>query len=84
VADSGPGVPEEELPRIFDAFHRVDRSRTRETGGVGLGLTIVKACIDSCGGMVTARNREPHGLEVTVQLSAAAEENVPSLSETPG
>lgn len=84
VADSGPGVPEEELPRIFDAFHRVDRSRTRETGGVGLGLTIVKACIDSCGGMVTARNREPHGLEVTVQLSAAAEENAPSLSETPG
>jgi two-component system sensor histidine kinase CpxA len=83
VADSGPGVPEEELPKIFDAFHRVDSSRTRETGGVGLGLTIVKACIDSCGGSIIARNRQPHGLEVTFQLSAATaeEENLPTLTE---
>lgn len=72
VADSGPGVPEEELPRIFDAFYRVDASRTRDTGGTGLGLAIVKTCVEGCFGTVTARNRPPHGLEVTMTLRAAA------------
>jgi len=68
VADCGPGVPEEELPKIFDAFHRVDTSRTRETGGTGLGLTIVKGCVESCRGTLKAQNRQPHGLEVVVTL----------------
>ena len=72
IADSGPGVPEAELPKLFDAFYRVDSSRTRETGGVGLGLTIVKTCIESCNGTVVARNRQPHGLEVTLELPVAA------------
>jgi len=70
VADQGPGVPEEELSKIFDAFYRVDASRTRQTGGTGLGLAIVRTCIDSCEGSVTARNRQPHGLEVVIQLPA--------------
>jgi two-component system sensor histidine kinase CpxA len=81
IADSGPGVPEADLGRIFDAFYRVDTSRTRETGGAGLGLTIVKRCIESCGGTVSARNREPRGLEVVVWL-ATRESTVP-LRETP-
>ncbi len=68
IADSGPGIPASELPKIFDAFYRLDASRTRETGGVGLGLTIVKTCVESCRGSVTARNREPHGLEVLIKL----------------
>ncbi|MEI8235129.1 MAG: HAMP domain-containing sensor histidine kinase [Verrucomicrobiota bacterium] len=68
VADCGPGVPEEELPKLFDAFYRVDGSRTRDTGGVGLGLTIVKTCVESCRGTVVARNRAPHGLEVEIRL----------------
>ncbi len=72
VADSGPGVPEEELPRIFDAFYRVDASRTRDTGGTGLGLAIVKTCVESCLGSVTASNREPHGLEIRITLHTAA------------
>ena len=72
VADHGPGVPEEELPKIFDAFYRVDSSRTRDTGGTGLGLAIVKTCIDSCSGTVTARNREPHGLEMRIRLHAGS------------
>ncbi len=72
IADQGPGVPVEELPKIFDAFYRVDSSRTRDTGGTGLGLAIVKTCIDSCSGTVTARNREPHGLEMQIRLHAAA------------
>ena len=73
VADTGPGVPEEELPKIFDAFYRVDTSRTRETGGVGLGLSIVKMCVEACGGTVTARNRPAGGLEIVVLLPAASE-----------
>jgi len=71
IADVGPGVPEEELPKLFDAFYRVDGSRTRETGGVGLGLTIVKTCIESCRGTVVAHNRHPHGLEVVMRLPEA-------------
>ncbi len=71
VADCGPGVPEADLPRIFDAFYRVDPSRTRATGGTGLGLAIVKSCVESCGGTVTARKRQPRGLEIQVHLRAA-------------
>jgi two-component system sensor histidine kinase CpxA len=70
VTDSGPGVPELELSKIFDAFYRTDASRTRDTGGVGLGLTIVKTCVESCRGTVTARNREPSGLEVLIRMPA--------------
>jgi len=70
LSDQGPGVPDEELPKIFDAFYRVEPSRPRGSGGTGLGLAIVKACIESCSGSVTARNRQPQGLEVVVRLPA--------------
>ncbi len=70
VADQGPGVPEESLPRLFDAFYRPDEARSRETGGVGLGLAIVKSCVEACGGSVTARNREEGGFEVEMAFSA--------------
>ena len=76
VADHGPGVPPESLDRIFEPFYRVDVSRQRETGGVGLGLAIVKTCIQACGGRVSARNREPHGLDVLLVL-ARARDSVP-------
>ena len=68
MADSGPGVPPESLPKLFDPFYRVDNSRARQTGGAGLGLTIVQTCVEACGGRVIARNREPSGLEVTISL----------------
>jgi two-component system sensor histidine kinase CpxA len=71
ISDTGPGVPEDELPKIFDAFYRVDASRNRQTGGSGLGLAIVRTCIESCNGAVTVENRLPHGLEVRVTLRAA-------------
>lgn len=72
VADNGPGVPVDSLPRLFDAFYRPDTARTRETGGTGLGLAIVKTCIEACHGTVAARLGEPHGLEVCFTLPAAA------------
>lgn len=69
VGDSGPGVAEAELERIFEPFYRPDSARTREAGGTGLGLAIVRSCVDSCGGRVNARNRLPSGLEVVIRLA---------------
>lgn len=70
VSDNGPGVPEADLPKLFDPFYRVDAARTRETGGTGLGLAIVKTCVESCGGTVACWNRAPQGLEVAIHLPA--------------
>ncbi len=72
VMDRGPGIPAEEQPQIFDPFFRGEPSRSRETGGVGLGLAIVKTCVEACQGTVTARNRQPSGLQVEMTLRAAA------------
>jgi two-component system sensor histidine kinase CpxA len=72
VGDCGPGVPEAELPKLFDPFYRVDVSRTRETGGAGLGLSIVKTCIESCGGTVSCHNRETGGFEAVMRLTAGS------------
>jgi two-component system, OmpR family, sensor histidine kinase CpxA len=71
VSDEGPGVPETELPKLFDPFYRVDTSRARETGGVGLGLAIVKTCVESSRGTITCRNRTPRGFEAVIRLPAA-------------
>ena len=71
IIDSGPGVPEEFLQRLFDPFFRLDDARTRETGGVGLGLTIVRTCVEACGGSVSCRNCTPSGLEVSIRLYPA-------------
>lgn len=71
IEDCGSGIPEESLEQVFDPFYRIDSSRSRETGGVGLGLSIVKTCIESCGGTVSCENRKPTGLRVVIQLPVA-------------
>lgn len=71
VSDCGPGLPASELDRVFTPFYRLDASRNRDTGGAGLGLAIVRSCVESSGGSVVCRNREPHGLEVEITLQAA-------------
>ncbi len=68
VTDNGPGVPAAELARIFEPFHRLDPARSRETGGNGLGLAIVRTAIESCGGEVTASLPDSGGLRVTLRL----------------
>jgi two-component system sensor histidine kinase CpxA len=79
VRDYGPGVPTEALPRIFDAFYRVEKDRARTSGGVGLGLAIARRAVELHGGKLIARNADP-GLEVEMMLRVAA----PATSSSPG
>jgi len=71
VLDEGPGIPVEDLGRIFERFYRVDKARSRETGGTGLGLSIVKHLVELHGGRVTAANRPEGGAVLTVALRRA-------------
>lgn len=73
VSDDGPGIPEEELERVFDAFYRVDTARSRGTGGHGLGLSIARRAVEQHGGRIRAENRHP-GLCVTVLLPVSRED----------
>jgi two-component system sensor histidine kinase CpxA len=70
IADSGPGLPASELEEVFQPFYRPEAARTRETGGAGLGLAIVRSCVEACHGTVECRNRRQGGLEVTLRLPA--------------
>lgn len=68
VADSGAGVPDANLEKLFDPFYRIESDRSRQTGGTGLGLAIVKTCIEACRGKVHAENLEPKGFAVIITL----------------
>jgi signal transduction histidine kinase len=70
VLDTGPGVEEAELPLIFNRFWRSDKSRTRMTGGAGLGLAIVQHLVEAQGGTVMAANRPGRGLQISLRLPA--------------
>jgi two-component system OmpR family sensor kinase len=74
VIDDGPGIPDEDLPRLFDRFYRADSSRTRTSGGAGLGLAIVRAIVTAHGGRIEAANLPSGGARMTVVLPAIAEE----------
>ena len=68
--DDGPGIAEEHLPYIFDAFYRVDKSRSRAMGGSGLGLSIVKSMVEACNGTISVRNDEKRGTCFLINLSS--------------
>lgn len=68
VTDTGVGIPEEDLPHIFDRFYRVDKARSRETGGTGLGLSIVKQIMQMHGGDITAKSTFGKGSTFTIEL----------------
>jgi two-component system sensor histidine kinase CpxA len=68
VSDSGPGVPEDALAKLFEPFYRLDDARGRLTGGVGLGLAITERAVRFHGGKVTASNRNGSGLLVEIRL----------------
>ena len=73
VADNGVGIPEEDLPRIFDRFYRVDKARSRAAGGTGLGLAIVRDTVRRRGGVVSASNAPTGGAVFTVRWPDAGE-----------
>ncbi|MGB6248500.1 MAG: ATP-binding protein [Terriglobales bacterium] len=70
VLDSGPGVPDQALPKIFEPFYRLDDARNRQTGGAGLGLSIADRAIRLHGGQLRASNRKEGGLQVEIRIPA--------------
>ena len=71
VEDSGEGIAPEEIPRVFERFYRVDHSRSRTTGGVGLGLTIAKRLVEAHGGAIHAESTQGHGSRFIFELPLA-------------
>lgn len=72
VSDTGIGIPAEDIPRIFERFYRVDRSRSREMGGTGLGLSIVKHLVNAHGGQVDVQSKPGVGTTFRITLPLAA------------
>ncbi|MFZ5691896.1 MAG: ATP-binding protein [Pseudomonadota bacterium] len=68
VEDDGPGIPEDQLAKVFEPFYRVEESRSRDTGGVGLGLAIARTVVEAQGGTLTLANRRPAGLRALIAL----------------
>ena len=68
VTDTGPGIPPEDLPHLFERFYRGDRARTRASGGSGLGLAIAKQWVEAHGGMIRVENVEEGGARFTIRL----------------
>jgi two-component system, OmpR family, sensor histidine kinase CpxA len=74
VTDSGPGVPEDALDKLFRPFYRIDDARGRQTGGVGLGLAITDRAVRLHGGSIRVSNRPQGGLMVEIRLPLSSEE----------
>jgi signal transduction histidine kinase len=68
ILDAGPGIPMDELESVFEPFHRVETSRSRDTGGTGLGLAIARKLADSIGAEISLSNRPERGLEALITL----------------
>lgn len=81
IEDSGPGVSDEALNRLFDRLYRTDASRSRKTGGSGLGLSICKAIVEGHDGTILARNSEKGGLKIEIHFPAIllCKNQLPSL-----
>jgi signal transduction histidine kinase len=70
VTDNGPGIPPQDLPRVFERFYQVDKSRVRRGSGAGLGLAIAREIIQAHGGRIAAESVEGLGTRITVELPA--------------
>jgi signal transduction histidine kinase len=68
VSDTGPGIPAADLEHIFERFHRLDQSRSRDSGGAGLGLAIARAIVEAHGGQIRAESSPGHGATFRVEL----------------
>jgi len=87
VRDNGLGIPNSDLPHIFERFYRVDKGRSRESGGTGLGLSIVKHIVELHGGTVAARSELGKWTEIHLQVPVSQEEvwaeDAPPLASAP-
>lgn len=72
VADTGPGISGEHLPRVFERFYRADEARSRDDGGTGIGLAIARSVIEAHGGRIWAESRPGHGSTFTFELPVAS------------
>jgi signal transduction histidine kinase len=77
VADTGPGIAPEHLPRLFERFYRVDSARSRDEGGTGIGLAIARSVVEAHGGRIWAESEPGKGSMFTFQLPVATEANGP-------
>jgi signal transduction histidine kinase len=83
VADQGPGIPEPDLPLIFERFYRVDKARSRKAGGAGLGLAIAKSIITAHGGRIEAKSVLNQGTKMRIYLPLAPVPKVVRLPADP-
>jgi two-component system OmpR family sensor kinase len=84
VQDNGPGIHEEHLPHLFDRFYRIDTSRTRKSGGAGLGLAITKSIVEIHGGRVQVESKPGEGARFSVFLPAEHQQRETTNQEKPG
>jgi signal transduction histidine kinase len=73
VTDTGRGIPQADLDRVFERFYRVDHGRSSDTGGTGLGLSIVRNVVNNHGGNVEVESQEGVGTTFTITLPASGE-----------
>jgi len=83
VTDDGPGIQKSEQEQVFAPFYRIENSRSRETGGVGLGLAVARTAIRAHGGEIFMDFPEHGGFRITAKLPFIAESSDPEMSEKP-